>query len=169
MTCVRASFLVVTSPLDRSQSNREKSVATALQRRSYRLRTDELAEAHPLAAFVKASRDRRYGALEVGRPNGRSLSISALSAASIVRYDASTAITRDPASAIQPVWPTRSISAHCSESSRAPRVELVPLIICAARRMLGTSAPAPASRTAARTGGGSSRALPKTPRTAALP
>ena len=34
---------------------------------------------------------------------GRSLSISALSAASIVRYDASTAITRDPASAIQPV------------------------------------------------------------------
>jgi hypothetical protein len=30
-------------------------------------------------------------------------SISALSAASIVRYDASTAITRDPASAIQPV------------------------------------------------------------------
>src|SRR5262249_37165625 len=71
---------------------------------------------------------------------GRSLSISALSAASIVRYDASTAITRDPASVIQPVWPARSISAHCSESSRAPRIELVPLIICAARRMFGTSA-----------------------------
>ena len=43
--------------------------------------------------------------------------ISALSAASIIRYDASTAITRDPASAIEPFWPTRSISAHCSESS----------------------------------------------------
>jgi hypothetical protein len=68
---------------------------------------------------------------------GRRLSISALSAASIVRYDASTAITRDPASAIQPVWPTRSISAHCSESSRAPRIELVPLIICAARGCSG--------------------------------
>src|SRR6516225_3647819 len=56
------------------------------------------------------------------------------------------AITRDRASAIQPVWPTRSISAHCSESSRAPRIELVPLIICAARRMLGTSARAAASQ-----------------------
>src|SRR5262245_57038539 len=84
---------------------------------------------------------------------GRSLSISALSAASIVRYCASRAITRDPASAIQPVWPTRSISAHCSESSRAPRIELVPLIICAARRMLGTSARAAASRSADRTDG----------------
>src|SRR5262249_55372104 len=84
---------------------------------------------------------------------GRSLSISALSAASIVRYDASTAIARDPASAIQPVWPTRSISAHCSESSRAPSIELVPLIICAARRMLGTSARAAASRNAERTDG----------------
>src|SRR4029450_10803379 len=77
---------------------------------------------------------------------GRSLSISALSTASIVRYDASTAITRDPASAIQPDWPTRSISAHCSESARAPRIELVPLIICAARRMLGTPAPHAAER-----------------------
>jgi hypothetical protein len=86
-------------------------------------------------------------------PYGRSLSISALSAASIVRYDASTAITRDPASAIQPVWPTRSISAHCFESSRAPTIELVPLIICAARRMLGTSARAAASRSAERTDG----------------
>jgi hypothetical protein len=84
---------------------------------------------------------------------GRSLSISALSAASIVRYDASTAITRDPASAIQPLWPTHSISAHCSESSRAPRIELVPLIICAARRMVGTSPRAAASRSAERTGG----------------
>ena len=106
-----------------------------------------------------AIEDGRNGALEIGRPiqrqwcYGRSLSISALSAASIVRYDASTAITRDPASAIQPVWPTCSISAHCSESSRAPRIELVPLIICAARRMLGTSARAAASRSAERTDG----------------
>src|SRR5262249_55767605 len=84
---------------------------------------------------------------------GRSSSISALSAASIVRYEASTAITRGPASAIQPVWPTSSISAHCSESSRAPRIELVPLIICAARRILGTSARAAASRSAERTDG----------------
>ena len=46
----------------------------------------------------------KSGGLSNGqRCYGRSLSISALSAASIVRYDASTAITRDPASAIQPV------------------------------------------------------------------
>jgi hypothetical protein len=83
---------------------------------------------------------------------GRSLSISALSAASMVRYDASRR-SRDPASAIQPIWPTRSIFAHYSESPRAPRIELVPLIICAVRRMLGTSAGAAASRSAERTDG----------------
>ena len=108
---------------------------------------------------LRVSRTGATGGLEIGRlPNrqcfyGLSLSISALSAASIVRYDASMAITRDPASAIQPVWPTRSISAHCSESSRAPRIELVPLIICAARWMLGTSARAAASRSTERTDG----------------
>jgi hypothetical protein len=47
----------------------------------------------------------------------RRLSISALSAASIVRYEASAAITRDRVSAMQPVSPTPSISAHRSASS----------------------------------------------------
>src|SRR5262249_48189199 len=109
-------------------------------------------------SVMQAVEDGRNGAKSAGLSDhqccyGRSLSISALSAASIVRYDASTAITRDPASAIQPVWPTRSTSAHCSETSRAPSIELVPLIICAARRMLGTSARAAASRSAERTDG----------------
>jgi hypothetical protein len=38
--------LIGNHPLDRSQSKREKCVATALQRRPYGLRTDELAESH---------------------------------------------------------------------------------------------------------------------------
>src|SRR6516164_752203 len=104
-------------------------------------------------SIQKAPLDSPSAAAGTSRCYGRMLSISALSAASIVRYDASTAITRHPASAIQPVWLTRSISAHCSESSRAPKIELVPLIICAARRILGTSARAAASRSADRTDG----------------
>jgi hypothetical protein len=107
---------------------------------------------HQLAQQLQPFR-RQLGAEKIDYCYGRSLSISALSTASIVRYDASTSITRDSASAIPPVWPTRSISAHRSESSRAPRIELVPLIICAARRMLGTSARAAASRSAERTDG----------------
>jgi len=72
---------------------------------SQRLRGRRVAER---PSVMRAFEDGRYGTLEIGRPiqppsYGRSLSISTLSAASIVRYDASTAITRDPASAIQPV------------------------------------------------------------------
>src|SRR5262245_55525644 len=47
----------------------------------------------------------------------------------------------------------RLVSAQCSESSRAPRIELVPLIICTARRMPRTSARAAASCSAERTDG----------------
>src|SRR2546430_17622383 len=76
---------------------------------SQRLRGRRVAER---PSVMRAFEDGRYGTLEIGRPiqppsYGRSLSISTLSAASIVRYAASTAITRVPASAIQPVWPDR--------------------------------------------------------------
>jgi hypothetical protein len=48
--------LIRNHSLDRSQSKREKRVATALQRRPYGLRTDELAESHYRRGVAKVVR-----------------------------------------------------------------------------------------------------------------
>ena len=50
--------LIGNDPLDGSQSKREKCVATALQRRPYGLRTDELAESHHRRSITKVLRRR---------------------------------------------------------------------------------------------------------------
>jgi hypothetical protein len=50
--------MVGSHTLDRSQCKRENSVAASLQRRSYRLRTDELAESHHCRSVSKIMRRR---------------------------------------------------------------------------------------------------------------
>jgi hypothetical protein len=109
--------------------NVEASRAEALGRRHESRVGQSVTREFGSALTHGAKRDRAASKRRTanGQPEGgyqnrqycydRRLSISALSAASIVRYEASAAITRDRASAMQPVSPTPSISAHRSASS----------------------------------------------------
>src|SRR2546425_4015018 len=129
-------------------SVREEPVAAAVIRPSREASWDST-DRRPAGGKAQASTRSSHGERtrlsdrHSRRSLRRSLSISALRAASIVRYAASTAVTRVAASGTPPIRPRRSISAHCSDSSRPPSIALVPLIMCAAWRIPPASAPPP--------------------------